>query len=210
MVEIEQHRQHVHIGQGEGTADEMAGLGHGAVEHRELRLQLRQSALDDRAVRAPVRGARKEVSAHIGPRHQHIEMRVDDRDPLLGSRAFGWIMRHQWRALESVVDVEANRAGFGECEVTVTQRRNLAQRMNRIDLSGVRHDRDEGVRHALLVASDAADPDVIALGCADDLKLWHGCSLSMVFSIETTREECQNDKAELFFRATTPCHSDQS
>jgi hypothetical protein len=109
-----------------------------------------------------------------------------------------------------MVDVEANRAGFGEGEVTVTKRRDLAQRMDRVDLGGVRHDRDKGVRHTLLVASDATDPDVIALGCADDLKLWHGCFLSIVFSIETTREECQNDKAELFFRATTPCHSDHS
>jgi len=63
----------------------------------------------------------------------------------------------------------------------------------------VRHDRDKGVRHALLVASDAAHPDVIALGCADDLKLWHGCTLSMVFNIETTREERQNDNANYFF-----------
>jgi hypothetical protein len=66
--------------------------------------------------------------------------------------------------------------------------------MDRVDLGGVRHDRDKGVRHTLLVASDAADPDVIALGCADDLKLWHGCTLSMVFDIETTREEPQIDR----------------
>jgi hypothetical protein len=48
------------------------------------------------------------------------------------------------------------------------------------------------------MTSDAADPDVIALGCADDLKLWHGCTLSTVFNIETTREERQIDSANYF------------
>jgi hypothetical protein len=48
------------------------------------------------------------------------------------------------------------------------------------------------------MTSDAADPDVIALGCADDLKLWHGCTLSMVFNVETTREESQIDRANYF------------
>jgi hypothetical protein len=78
--------------------------------------------------------------------------------------------------------------------------------MDRIDLGRVRHGRDKGVRHTFLVASDAADPDIIALGCADDLKLWHGSILSMVFSIETTREECQIDRANYFFeQISTTC-----
>jgi hypothetical protein len=71
--------------------------------------------------------------------------------------------------------------------------------MDRVDLSRVRHGWDKGVRHALLVASNAADPDVIALRCADDLKLWHGCTLSMTFNSETTGEERQIDKDDLFF-----------
>jgi hypothetical protein len=86
----------------------------------------------------------------------------------------------------------------------MAKHRDLAQRMDRIDLSCVWHNRDKGVRHALLVASDAAHPDVIALGCADDLKLWHGCTLSMMFNIETTCEERQNDKGELFFQGQLP------
>src|SRR6516164_3860757 len=98
-----------------------------------------------------------------------------------------------------MVDVEADRAGFGECEIPMAKRRDFAQRMDRVDFGRVRHGRDKGVRHKLLVASDAADPDVIALGCADDLKLWHGCTLSMVFDIETTREERQIDRANSFF-----------
>ena len=84
----------------------------------------------------------------------------------------------------------------------------LDGRPTSLDLGCVRHNRDKGVRHALLVASDAAHPDVITLGCADDLKLWHGCTLSMMLNIETTREELQNDKGELFFRAITPRHPD--
>jgi hypothetical protein len=71
--------------------------------------------------------------------------------------------------------------------------------MDRVDFGGVRHGRDKGVRHTLLMTSDAADPDVIALRCADDLKLWHGCTLSMTFNSETTGEERQIDKDDLFF-----------
>jgi len=32
----------------------------------------------------------------------------------------------------------------------------------------------------------------------------------MMLNIETTREELQNDKGELFFRAITPRHPDHS
>src|SRR6202023_1999429 len=151
----------------------MAGLDHGAAEHSELRLQLRQGALDGRPIGYPVRGTRKEASAHIGTRHQHIEMRVHDRNPLLGSGALGRVSRYQWRAVKRMVDVKANCSGFGKCEIPMAKPRDLAQRMDRIDLGRVRHGRDKGVRHALLVTSDAAHPDIIAQGCADDLKLWH-------------------------------------
>src|SRR5262249_18002971 len=121
-------------------------------------------------------------------------------DPLLGSRTFSRATRNQWRAVERIVDIKANRAGFGECEVTVTKRRDLAQRVDSVHFRRVRHARDESVWHALLMASDAADPDVIALGCADDLKLWHGSIPCWSFSDnETTREDGENRQRDRFF-----------
>src|SRR6516162_2600315 len=86
-MEIEQHWQHVHIRQRERAPDKMAGLRQRMIEDGKLPLELRQGAFDDRAVWAAVRGAREEVCSDIGARDQRIEMRVDDRDPLLGSRA---------------------------------------------------------------------------------------------------------------------------
>jgi hypothetical protein len=66
----------------------------------------------------------------------------------------------------------------------------------------MRHGGNKGIWHTLLVTRDAADPNVIALGCADDLKLWHGCTLSMLSNIETTREERQIDRAIIFFKGS--------
>src|SRR6266404_2066354 len=77
-----------------------------------------------------------------------------------------------------MIDVEANRARFGEAELAVAKRRDLAQRVNRVDLGRMRHYRHEDVGHTLFVAGDAGDPDVIALRRADNLKLWHGCAPS--------------------------------
>jgi len=55
----------------------------------------------------------------------------------------------------------------------VAHRRDLAERVDRIDLGRMRQHRHERVRHAFFGAGDARDPDVIALRRADDLKLGH-------------------------------------
>src|SRR6266852_6019063 len=106
-----------------------------------------------------------------------------------------------------MIDVEANRARFGEAELAVAKRRDLAQRVNRVDLGRMRHYRHEDVGHTLFVAGDAGDPDVIALRRADNLEFWHGCapsggSLDTDVAVEQrydAREE-RNRHADVFSR----------
>src|SRR5271168_4680177 len=58
LVHEEQDRQQVHVGEREGVANQMAGLGYGAVEHREVLLHLGQRSVDGRTVGAAVGGPR--------------------------------------------------------------------------------------------------------------------------------------------------------
>jgi hypothetical protein len=46
--------------------------------------------------------------------------------------------------------------------------------MDGIDLGAVRRDRNEGIGDALLGAGDPGNANIVALRCADDLKLRHG------------------------------------
>ena len=110
---------------------------------------------------------------------QRVDMRVDERNPLLGAGAGDRVPRRQWRAGKGVVDVKADRARFAQRQVAVAHRRDLAERVDRADLRGVRQRWHEGVGHVLFDAGDAGDPDIIALRRADDLKLRHVCSLPL-------------------------------
>jgi len=92
---------------------------------------------------------------------------------LLDPRRRQGLARHQPRSREGVIDVAADRPRLAQREFAVAQRRDLAERMDRVDLLRVGKDRHQRVGHAFLGAGDAADPDVIALRRTDELKVRH-------------------------------------
>ena len=114
-------------------------------------LHFRQRRLDDRAVGPAVRRARKEIGAEILAHQQRVDMRVDERDPLLGPRAVDRVARRQRRAGKGMVDVKADRARFAQRHVAVAHRRDLAERVDRVDLGRVRQRPARGVGHALFM-----------------------------------------------------------
>src|SRR6516165_6256776 len=98
-----------------------------------------------------------------------------------------------------MVDVKTNCPRLGKRYVSVPKCRNLAQRMNGVDLGRVWHNRHERVWHPLFVTGDADDPDVVALRCPDDLKLWH-CMAPSSVSDGTTHEKSRIDGSMIFFK----------
>src|SRR5205823_5919349 len=96
------------------------------------------------------------------------------RDPLFRPRPFYGAPRRQRGTVESLVDVVADGARLAERHIAVAHDRDLAKGVNGVDLRRMRQRGSEGVRHAFFVAGDADHADIIALRCADDLKLGHG------------------------------------
>src|ERR1700737_1960628 len=88
-----------------------------------------------------------------------------------------------------MIDGEADGARFAEGRVAVTHDRDLAEGVNGIDLRRVRDRGHESVRHAFFETGDADNANIIALRCADDLKLRHGSAPERSMSdTKTTRE----------------------
>jgi len=173
FAKIIEDRQQVDVGEGEVLAGKVAGRCDGAIEHGELRLHLGQRRFDPRLVGAAIRRAGEEMRAEILAHQHRVHRRVDDREPLLDPRRRQGLARHQIRSREGAIDVAADRPRLAQREGAVAQRRDLAERMDRVDLLRVRKDRHQRVGHAFLGAGDAADPDVIALRRTDELKVRH-------------------------------------
>jgi hypothetical protein len=178
----------------------VAGLGDGPVEHREMLLHFWQRRLDRRAVGAPVGGAREKIRPQILAHQQRVDMGVDERDPLLRSCAVHRVPWNQEGAVESVIDVITDRPRLAERHIAMPHDRDLAEGVDGVDFRRVRHHWDKGVRHAFFETSDTDNANVIALRCADDLKLRHGSApLWSMSDSETTRKENRNRQRGRFF-----------
>src|SRR5262249_37190465 len=122
-------------------ADKMTGPGNSSVEHSEIWFHLWQRGVDHRAIGAAVRGLREKIRHDILAHQQWVDLRVDERDPLLRPSAFDRLPGREERAVESVVDIKADRARLAEGHIAVTHDWDLAKGVDGIDLRAVRHGR---------------------------------------------------------------------
>ena len=91
-------------------------------------------------------------------------------------RAEPRILRDHFRSIEYAIDVGGDRLRLAQRDVAVAHNQDLAERVDRVDIRGVRPLGLVRIRHALFRAHHAHGPDVVGLRRTDDLKRRHGYS----------------------------------
>ena len=153
------------------VADQMAGGGDGAVEHRDLRLHLLGRGADRRHVGLAVLGER--VADDVLADHQLVELDIAERDPLLDLGGGLRLLGDHLRAVEHAVDIGRDGLGLAQLDVAVAHHRDLAERMDRVDVRRVRALGLVLVGDALLGAHHAHGPDIVRLRHSDDFQRGH-------------------------------------